>query len=211
MSSTPFTMPEAFWNTRFRDAGDDYLFGVEPNRWLVRHADALAGCNSVLAVADGEGRNSVWLAQQGFAVTASEISPVALAKARKLAAGRQVSVNFERADLLTHVWPQAVYDAVVAVFIQFVGPQERAAVFGGLKSAVKPGGVVLLQGYTPKQLEYKTGGPPSIDHLYTPELLRVLFGDWEILRLEAYEDELAEGTGHKGRSALIGLVAKKPA
>ena len=204
-------MPEAFWSARFRDAGADYLFGVEPNRWLVQHVDSLVGCSSVLSVADGEGRNSVWLAQQGFAVTANEISPVALEKARKLASDRQVSVCFERGDLLTGALPTAGYDAVVAVFIQFVGPQERATVFAGLKSAVKPGGVLLLHGYTPQQLEYKTGGPPSVDHLYTPELLRALFADWEILRLDAYEDDLDEGAGHKGRSALIGLVAKKPA
>jgi len=97
------------------------------------------------------------------------------------------------------------------VFIQFVGPQERVGVFAGMKRAVKPGGVLLLQGYTPKQLEYKTGGPPSVENLYTADLLREVFSDWKIDRLEEYEDELAEGFGHKGRSALIGLVAKKPA
>lgn len=204
-------MHEAFWNTRFREAGDDYLFGIEPNKWLVRHADALAACRSVLSVADGEGRNSVWLAEQGFDVTASEISPVALEKARKLAAGRGVRLHFERADLLDYAWQDASYDALVAVFIQFVGPQERVGVFAGMKCAVKPGGVLLLQGYTPKQLEYRTGGPSSAENLYTAALLRESFADWEISRLDEYEDELLEGAGHQGRSALIGLVAKKPA
>lgn len=204
-------MHEALWSTRFREAGDDYLFGIEPNKWLVRHADALASCRSVLSVADGEGRNSVWLAEQGFDVTASEISPVALEKARKLATGRGVRLNFERADLLDYAWPDASYDALVAVFIQFVGPQERVGVFAGMKRAVKPGGVLLLQGYTPKQLDYRTGGPSSAENLYTAALLRESFADWDILRLDEYEDDLLEGAGHKGRSALIGLVAKKPA
>ena len=211
MSEPQLSMHEAFWSTRFREAGESYLFGVEPNRWLVRHADALAGCRSVLSVADGEGRNSVWLAEQGFEVTANEISPVALEKAKKLAAGRGVAVRFERADLLACDWPAGAYDALVAVFIQFVGPQERRAIFAGMKSAVKPGGVLMLQGYTPKQLDYKTGGPPAVENLYTRELLEELFADWEILRLDDYEDEIAEGSAHKGRSALIGLVAKKPA
>lgn len=211
MNSPQLSMHEAFWSTRYRDAGDEYLFGVEPNRWLVRHAGALAGCRKVLSVADGEGRNSVWLAEQGFEVTASEISPVALEKARKLAAGRQVAVSFERVDLLEYDWPASAYDALVAVFIQFVGPQERAAVFDGMKRALRPGGVLMLQGYTPKQLEYKTGGPSSVENLYTPELLRQSFGDWDIVALDDYEDDLVEGFAHKGRSALIGLVAKKPA
>lgn len=211
MDTPQLSMHEAFWSTRFREAGEDYLFGTEPNKWLVRHVEALAACRNVLSVADGEGRNSVWLAQQGFAVTASEISPVALEKAAKLAAGRGVAVNFERADLLDYAWPEAAYDAVVAVFIQFVGPKERSGVFAGMKRAVKPGGVLMLQGYTPKQLEYKTGGPPSVENLYTAELLSESFADWEIQRLDEYEDELVEGFGHKGRSALIGLIAKKPA
>lgn len=211
MNSPQLSMHEAFWSTRYRDAGDDYLFGIEPNGWLVRHAERLAGCRSVLSVADGEGRNSVWLAQQGFDVTATEISPVALEKARKLAAGRGVAVDFQRADLLDWTWPEAAYDALVAVFIQFVGPQERCGVFAGMSRAVRPGGVLMLQGYTPKQLEYKTGGPPSVENLYTADLLRESFAGWEIVRLDEYEDELAEGCGHKGRSALIGLVAKKPA
>lgn len=205
------SMHEAMWSSRYRDAGEDYLFGVEPNKWLVHQTDALAACRTVLSIADGEGRNSVWLAGQGLEVTAAEISPVALEKAKKLAAARGVSVNFERADLLDYQWPQEAYDAVVAVFIQFVGPQERAAVFAGMKRAVKPGGIVLLQGYTPKQLDYKTGGPPTLENLYTGALLRQSFADWEILRLDDYEDDIVEGNGHKGRSALIGLVAKKPA
>ena len=204
------SMHEAMWSNRYREAGDDYLFGVEPNIWLARHADVLAAYRTVLSVADGEGRNSVWLAQQGLEVTASEISPVALEKAKKLAAGRGVSVDFQRADLLTCDWPSDTYDALVAIFIQFVGPKERETVFAGMQRAVKPGGIVMIQGYTPKQLEYKTGGPPNVENLYTEALLRAAFRDWEILRLEEYEDEIFEGPGHRGRSALIGLIAKKP-
>jgi hypothetical protein len=80
-----------------------------------------------------------------------------------------------------------------------------------MKSALKPNGLILLQGYTPKQLDYKTGGPPSLDHLYTEALLRDAFSDMTIVDLQAYEAVLAEGTQHSGRSALIGMVARNTA
>src|SRR5690606_6077690 len=99
---------------------------------------------------------------------------------------------------------------VVAVFIQFAPPSFRSEIFAGIKRAVRPGGLVLLHGYTPQQLEYKTGGAPLGEHLYTTELLEGAFGDWQLLRLEAYERELDEGEGHRGRSAIIDLVARRP-
>lgn len=201
---------EAMWSQRYRDAGENYLFGTAPNAYLVRHVSLLAGCRDVLCVADGEGRNSVWLAEQGFSVTAQEISPVALQKARALAAERSVNVAFEVRDILAGDWPVAAFDAVVAVFIQFAAPKERAILFEGMKRTIRPGGAILVQGYTPAQLEYKTGGPSAAENLYTPELMRELFADWEILLLDEYEAVLEEGTGHNGRSALLGLVARKP-
>ena len=163
-----------------------------------------------MSVADGEGRNSVWLAEQGLAVTALDISPVGIEKARKLAAGRGVKVDFVLGDVLAWHWPRDAYDLVVAVFIQFVAPVERGQLFLDMKSAVKPGGLMLLHGYTPKQVEYQTGGPPSPDHMYTEPLLREAFAGWDILELREYEDHLEEGLGHRGRSALIDLVARKP-
>lgn len=202
---------EAMWSWRYRDAGDDYLFGTEPNRYLARHVGVLAGCREVLCVADGEGRNSVWLAEQGFEVTATEISAVAIEKARKLAAGRGALARFVQTDILCADWPASTCDAVVAIFIQFAGPVEREVLFEGMKRAVRPGGVMLVQGYTPKQLEYRTGGPSAVENLYTEALLRRYFSDWELLRVDEYEDDLAEGSGHRGRSALIGAVARRPA
>ena len=162
-------------------------------------------------MADGEGRNSVWLAEQGCAVTATEISPVALEKAAKLARGRHVAVDFMQADILDWTWPTAAFDAVVGIFIQFVGPAERARQLAGMKQAVKPGGLLFLQGYTPKQLEYGTGGPSAVENLYTEALLREIFSDWEIVLLHEHEDLIDEGRGHSGRSALIDLIARKPA
>jgi cyclopropane fatty-acyl-phospholipid synthase-like methyltransferase len=202
---------ETFWSQRYRSAGEDYLFGVAPCRFLQLHRGVLNAGTTALSVADGEGRNSVWLAEQGLAVTALEISPVALERARRLARGRGVEVSFIQADMLTMDWPSATYDFVVGIFIQFVGPQEREIQFARLKQAVQPGGLLLLHGYTPKQLEYKTGGPSAVENLYTEDLLRQAFADFRIEVLQAYEADIDEGNGHRGRSALIDLIARRPA
>ena len=202
------------WNDRYRDAGEDYLFGTEPNRFLAHRAKLLQDGQIALSVADGEGRNSVWLAEQGLQVSAIEISTVAIEKARRLAAGRQVEVDFVLADMLAPDWPPQEYreafDWVVGIFIQFVGPEARERQFAVMKQMTRPGGRILLQGYTPKQLDYKTGGPSDIGNLYTSDFLRSAFADWEIEELVEYDEDLTEGDRHKGRSALIGLIARKP-
>ena len=201
---------QAFWDERYSRAGENYLFGAEPNRFLAAQSNYFHPGMRVLSLADGEGRNSTWLAQQGMEVTALEISPVALAKAQRLAASRNVPVNFVQADALTWAWPDAAYDAVAAIFIQFAAPAERAPLFANIQRALKPGGVLLLQGYTPRQLEYRTGGPPSAENMYTEAMLRKAFADMEILHLREHDDFISEGVGHHGMSALIDLVARKP-
>ena len=201
---------EAFWSARYRDAGEDYLFGTAPNRFLATQAERFGADMRVLSVADGEGRNAVWLAEQGCRVTATEISPVALEKAGKLARSRHVEVAWQQADILNWEWPVEAYDAVVGIFIQFATPAEQPRQIGGMKQAVKPGGLLFLQGYTPKQLEFRTGGPSTADNLYTADLLHEWFADWESVSLHEHEDTIEEGTAHVGRSALIDLVARKP-
>lgn len=204
----------AIWSKRYQEAGEDYLFGTEPNRFLAHRQSLFMAGHTALSVADGEGRNSVWLAGLGLDVTAVEISAVALAKARQLAAVAGRQVQFVEADMFAADWPPAdlsgKFDWVVGIFIQFVGPDLRKRQFDLLKALTKPGGCVVLQGYTPKQLEYRTGGPSTVENLYTPDILRAGFADWSIEELVEYEDELAEGSGHCGRSALIGMVARKP-
>ena len=199
---------QALWSGRYLDVGEDYLFGTAPNRFLAGQKHRLQPGWSALSVADGEGRNSVFLAEEGLAVTAVEISPVGLRKAQRLATSRHVEVDFVLADVLQWQAP-APFDLVAAIFVQFVGPAERTVLFERIRSAVKPGGLLLMQGYTPQQVEYRTGGPSAVENLYTAELLRAEFAGWEILELREHEDVLAEGAGHKGRSALIDLVARK--
>lgn len=207
MNQAPFADPAATWNRRF--AEDGFLFGTEPNAWLREHAGVWQSGQRVLSVADGEGRNSVWLAQQGLLVDAFDIAEVGVEKARRLAAEQGVSVNFAVADCDTFAWTEAAYDGVAAIFVQFADPALRTRLFGHLQRCLKPGGTLVLQGYTPRQLEYRTGGPPNESHLYTPAMLREAFAGLDITELREYEAELAEGSGHHGRSALIGLVARR--
>ncbi len=197
-----------FWNTRFER--EQYLFGTRPAAFLAQHAHYIPPQSRVLVPADGEGRNGVFLAKQGHRVVATDIAEKGIAKARKLAELEGVSVELHHLDLQGWRWPEASFDAVVAIFIQFAPPAFRDEIFAGMKRAVRPGGVLLLHGYTPKQLEYRTGGPPVLEQLYTEELLLSAFADFEILRIQSYEPELDEGDGHKGRSAVVDLVARRP-
>ncbi|WP_406645040.1 class I SAM-dependent methyltransferase [Aliisedimentitalea scapharcae] len=197
------------WEERY-SAAEDYVFGTAPALFLTDHADYLKPGLSALAVADGEGRNSVYMAERGLTVTALEFAPTAIARARTLAAERNVSVDFQQSDILRRDWEADAYDLVVGVFIQFVGPDDRKTQFDGMKHSTKPGGLILLHGYTPKQLEFGTGGPPFGENMYTEDQLRADFSDWEILECRAYEREVQEGRGHSGMSALIDLVAQKP-
>ncbi|MEO8331083.1 MAG: class I SAM-dependent methyltransferase [Gallionella sp.] len=195
------------WDERY--AGEDYLFGTEPNAFLVSQRHLLKPGMSCLAVADGEGRNGVWLAQQGLKVLSVEASAVALDKAKKLAQQRGVDVDFELADLLQWDWGVSRFDVVAAIFIQFAGPEQRGQMFANIKRCLKPGGLLLLQGYTPRQLEYGTGGPSQAENLYTEAMLRSAFADWELLHLSEHDDFISEGSAHHGMSALIDLVARK--
>jgi 2-polyprenyl-3-methyl-5-hydroxy-6-metoxy-1,4-benzoquinol methylase len=205
--STAFTDAAATWNQRFGSA--DYIFGTEPNAWLREQAGVWQAGQRVLCVADGEGRNSVWLAAQGLQVDAFDIAEVGVAKARLLAAKHGVTVNFAVADCDNFAWPAEHYDGVVAIFVQFADPAMRERLFANIKRCLKPGGTLVLQGYTPRQLEYKTGGPPQLSHLYTEAMLREAFADFEVLALRDYEAELTEGARHHGTSALIGLTAQR--
>jgi SAM-dependent methyltransferase len=202
-----FNNPAETWNKRFSEA--DYIFGTQANTWLTQQASHMPKSGRVLAVADGEGRNSIWLAQQGYQVDAFDIAAVGVEKARKLASNASVNVNFHVASAEEWSWQSEQYDVVVAIFIQFADPETRAILFANMMKTLKKGGLLLLQGYTPKQLDYKTGGPPLLSHLYTEDLLRDAFKEMELVDLQAYEDVLQEGTQHAGQSALIGLVARK--
>ena len=198
---------KAIWDAHYAD--EAYIFGTAPNVFLAAQQHLLKPGQTVLAVADGEGRNGVWLAQQGLDVLSVDISSIGQAKAKRLAEAKNVHIRFEEADVSHWDWGNARFDVIVAIFIQFAGPDGRAHMFQNIKQALKPGGLLILQGYTPKQLEYKTGGPGQLENLYTKEMLREYFADMEILHLHEHEEFVAEGTKHHGMSALVDMVARK--
>ncbi len=195
------------WDQRY--ASNEYHYGTEPNAFLVAEAQRIPPGAHVLAVADGEGRNGVYLAGRGAIVHAVDASPVAIDKAKRLAAARGVTLQHEQVDLLHWDWPAGAYDAVVAIFVQFVDAGDRPAFFRNMASALKPGGVLLLEGYGPGQLAYGTGGPRYAEQLYTEDLLRDAFADMRIEVLRAYDAVIEEGPAHSGMSALVDLVAVK--
>src|SRR5579871_6585298 len=187
------------WEKRFSAEG--YAFGKAPNAFLKAQAPQLQGRRTALSVADGEGRNGVWLAEQGLDVLTIDLSPAGVAKAKALAAERGVKLRAEVADIAKWQWPKNAFDVVVAIFI-FVDPRDRAGFFANLKAAVAPGGLLLMQGYRPKQLEYKTGGPSDAARTYTRDILQAGFGDMTRLDIREYDAVISEGSSHAGMSAL---------
>lgn len=198
----------AQWDERFK--GEDYWFGIEPNAFLAAQRHRLKPGLKALTVADGEGRNGVWLASQGLTVTSVDLSPEGVAKAKRLAARQGVAIETICADIETWDWGAPRFDVVVGIFIQFAPPPFRELVFRRMVDVLNPGGLLLLEGYRPEQLAFGTGGPREVENLYTADLLRAAFVDLDILELAEYDAELHEGTRHHGMSALIDLVARKP-
>jgi SAM-dependent methyltransferase len=196
------------WQERF--STPDYTFGKEPNEFLVRCRPLLPRTGKVLAVADGEGRNGVWLAKQGLDVLSIDFSPAAQAKARALAAEGKVAITFEEADVHAWAYPADAFDVVVEIFTQFSTPAEREPKWAGMRRALKRGGLLIVQGYTPKQLDYGTGGPKQVENLYTRDMLERAFGDFADVNITEEERELHEGAAHSGMSAVIGLTARRP-
>ncbi|HEY8580914.1 MAG TPA: class I SAM-dependent methyltransferase [Beijerinckiaceae bacterium] len=196
------------WETRY--GAPEYIFGEAPNAFLASCAALLPAQGAALAVADGEGRNGVWLAERGLDVTSVDFSPTGQAKAAALAKARGVPLRLVRADVHAWNYPEEAFDVVAEIFTQFSEPKDRRLKWDGMKRALKRGGLLILQGYTPRQLHYGTGGPKQLDHLYTRELMEAEFAGWRDLRIEEQEIEMHEGPAHSGMSAVINLTARKP-
>jgi hypothetical protein len=195
------------WQGRF--GVSEYIFGEEPNVFLASQRHRLPKTGKALAVADGEGRNGVFLAECGLDTLSLDFSPNGQAKAMALAKKRGVNLKTELADVHAWNWPTEEYDVIAEIFTQFSTPAEREGKFAGIRKALKKGGLLLLEGYTPKQLEYGTGGPKQIEHLYTMELLEREFGDFSKVFIKQYETMMTEGGAHAGMAAVIDLVAVK--
>jgi SAM-dependent methyltransferase len=196
------------WEARY--AGPEYAFGKDANYFLQSCRKLLPPSGRALAVADGEGRNGVWLAERGLDVLSIDFSPAAQKKARALAIERRVDITFTQTDVHKWDYPQAAFDVVVEIFTQFSSPAERSCKWAGMRRALKSNGLLIIQGYTPKQLDYGTGGPKQIENLYTRAMLEKEFGDFRELKIEEEEREIYEGTSHGGMSAVVNLTGTRP-
>jgi SAM-dependent methyltransferase len=196
------------WEGRY--AAPEYIFGRAPNYFIAFCKPLLPASGKALAIADGEGRNGVWLALQGLETLSIDFSPTAQKKAAVLAQESGATLSFELADVHSWPYPAETYDVVAEIFTQFSDPGQRRAKWDGMKRALKSGGLLIIQGYTPKQLDYGTGGPKQLDHLYTRELLETEFAGWRDMRIVEEELEMHEGRAHSGKSAVINFTAWKP-
>jgi SAM-dependent methyltransferase len=198
------------WDERYRTA-EGYVFGTEPNAFLAaQHARLKRGWRA-LCPGDGEGRNGVWLAQQGLDVLSVDLSSVGLDKALDLASARGVRLMTLQADLTVWQPPEAAFDLVAACFVH-LPPQLRPGVHAKYARALKPGGLLILEGFHPDQraLGLTSGGPKDPQMLFAPETLRADFSALSLESCERVETSLGEGPGHQGRAVVTRLVARKP-
>lgn len=199
------------WDRQYAEAG--YIFGTAPNIFLIAEAHRFVPKGRILVPGDGEGRNGVWLAEQGLAVTSVEASAIGVEKARALAAERGVHLDFVNANLDSWHWPVGTFDGIAAIFVHFE-PHVRQSMHHRMLGALKPGGILLLEAFTPKHVENRKagsrGGPPP-EMLYTVELLREDFAGADIELLHEADVRLDEGTRHQGRAHVVRLVARRAA
>ena len=194
------------WDERY--ATDEFVYGRQPNDFLVSQVSALP-LGKVLCLAEGEGRNAVWLARQGYQVTAVDASAVGLEKARRLAAEHEVEVEIIQADLGDFDIASESWDAVVSIFCHLpavLRRQVHARVVNGLRS----GGVLLLEAYTPRQLEFGTGGPQVAEMMMDKDVLSDELDGLVFRYAEECVRDVNEGRFHHGEGAVVQLVASKP-
>jgi len=196
-----------FWDDRY--SSTDYVYGTDPSDFLAERSSVLPAGGRVLCLADGEGRNGVFLATRGMVVTSVDSSAVGLAKAQRLANERRVPLETLVADLATWDPGEACWDAVVSIWAHLPAPV-RASLHPRLVRGLRPGGVLLLEHYHPNQIGYGTGGPPDPTMMLTLAELDLAFPGFR--RLHSFEGErvVVEGSGHGGKSYVTQAIFQKP-
>lgn len=192
------------WDDRYADS--DYLFGTAPNDFLKSVANRLTPNSQILCLADGEGRNGVYLATLGHKVTAIDQSRVGLEKAKKLAEQKQVSIETIEADLAEYDLGVESWDCIVSIFFH-IPSAVRAHIYPRIITALKPGGILVLESYTPEQLNHGTGGPPIADLMLTKDELAQNFSEMNLEHLQELERDVIEGAGHTGLASVVQLLA----
>lgn len=194
------------WDEKFNS--EEYQYGKLPNDFVAESVSAMTPGGRVLSVCEGEGRNGVFLAEKGFSVHGVDGSSVALGKARSLAEERGVAIELEHCDLADFDFGSEKWDAVVSIFGHL--PRElRRRVNAAIVASLKPGGVLIMEGYTPRQLAFATGGPKDIELLYEPEDLREELAGLDFEIFEEREREIHEGILHRGPSAVLRIRGRK--
>ena len=208
--STP-GIPKEFWNARYSEQG--FAYGDRASRLLLGFRDVLKPGQRALVPACGEGRDAVFLAECGLEVTAVDMSAAGLAKTADLARARGVSVTCVEADLADWNWPRAEYDVIASMFLHVPSPF-RPTLHAFMLEALKPGGLVFLEGFLPEQLDFQkshnSGGPPVLDLLFAPPDIAMDFAGAETLSFMTGTEMLAEGPYHTGPAALLRAVFRKP-
>jgi cyclopropane fatty-acyl-phospholipid synthase-like methyltransferase len=206
MTPDKWANPRKMWDERFAEV--DPVYGDAPNRFVNEQALRLEPGMKLLVPADGYGRNGIWLAMRGCQVHTIDLSPVGVERARKAAAAAGVAITQEVADLSTWNWPVAAYDAVISIFFHMPSAV-RPKVHGAMLHALKPGGIVILEAFTPVQLQYTSGGPKQVDLLYTADILKQDFAGAEVIQLEEKVVDLAEGHMHSGPGAVVQAIFRR--
>ncbi len=193
------------WDERY--SAQHYIYGTTPNRFLEDNVKFIPP-GKVLSLAEGEGRNAVFLAKRGYFVTAVDASVVGLQKAKKLAKNNNVNIEFIHADLDQYDIGKNKWDAIISIFCPLPSLL-RQKVHKGIVAGLKKNGVLLLEAYTPDQLKHGTGGGTSADLMMTKESLSFEFGDFKFMHLQEVEREIIEGTHHTGIGAVVQVIASK--
>jgi cyclopropane fatty-acyl-phospholipid synthase-like methyltransferase len=206
VASDKWANPQKMWDERFSQP--EAVYGETPNAYLQAQAFWLKPGMKVLVPADGYGRNGVWLAKQGLQVHTVDLSPVGVERARKAAQAAGLGMTIELADLSTWKWPVEEFDAAVSIFLH-LSPGLRAKINASMLRALRPGGLVIIEAFTPAQLQHSSGGPKQLELLYTADMLRQDFASAEVVELEETEIELGEGHMHRGPAAVVHGVFRK--
>lgn len=196
------------WDQRFASV-QGFMYGEAPNAWIASQLPQLPKGASVLAVADGEGRNSVWLAQQGYRVSNWDYSSVGLSKTQALAQAAGVQVVTRQLDLIHDALPEETFGALVASFFH-VPKSAQALCWQRLFARLKPGGVLVVQVFDESQLPLTSGGPKSLDLLYNLSSWQSWLQHWQVEVCEVAEVNLDEGSHHQGLAQVINIKAVKP-
>ena len=198
--------PKGYWDQRF--TGEEFVYGKQPNDFLKQHAAGLAA-GQALCLAEGEGRNAVFLAELGHQVCAQDISPMGLRKAKALAQQKGVNITTQCCDLAALDLKPNNLDLIAAIWMH-VEPELRARVFEQAMEALRPGGHLLIEAYRPKQLEFSSGGPTRRELLVEAAQLQRELATLEPLILQEVERTITEGSAHQGRSAVVQFFGRKP-